>query len=453
MRMTIRQKKMAMSNLALALDKCMKKQLDKPAVATHLPAAQVFNQQRRDLMKLHTNNVMAIEVLHSYLMQLKAIVEVFPVSKGGLDVDFQWHNSFEDADFAKQASVAFEEAAVFFNMGAVLTTLASLSTRGTADGLKVSHGYFRNAVAIYSHLRRTLAPMLVKPLTNDLCPEGLDLCHATCVAQAQECFYERACMLSSNLALRAKIAAGSATCYKTMLRCSKPAGTLSKQLHPTWRIFASFGVCIYQASSCYEMGASMYPIAPADDLEAEVTCPDDSKVGEALGYLQSAQRHLDAAKKELKAFDKYVKDPELHKKAVDLEELLSRHLRITTSDNQVVYFQKVPEEAALPEIESKVVVKEPSIEEVLAELVPADKPFARPFQALIDACSEANLVRGSSGGMAAAPEPAAAVKGGKGVDDALLSQMVDMGFDSKKSAAALKKTKNDLNAAVAELTK
>ena len=340
MRMTIRQKKMAMSNLALALDKCMKKQLDKPAVATHLPAAQVFNQQRRDLMKLHTNNVMAIEVLHSYLMQLKAIVEVFPVSKGGLDVDFQWHNSFEDADFAKQASVAFEEAAVFFNMGAVLTTLASLSTRGTADGLKVSHGYFRNAVAIYSHLRRTLAPMLVKPLTNDLCPEGLDLCHATCVAQAQECFYERACMLSSNLALRAKIAAGSATCYKTMLRCSKPAGTLSKQLHPTWRIFASFGVCIYQASSCYEMGASMYPIAPADDLEAEVTCPDDSKVGEALGYLQSAQRHLDAAKKELKAFDKYVKDPELHKKAVDLEELLSRHLRITTSDNQVVYFQK-----------------------------------------------------------------------------------------------------------------
>ena len=59
----------------------------------------------------------------------------------------------------------------------------------------------------------------------------------------------------------------------------------------------------------------------------------------------------------------FVTDPDLEKKLASVTSLVTYHLRISSKENDTVYFQKVPDDKTLPDLllEMKEVVKEPPI--------------------------------------------------------------------------------------------
>jgi hypothetical protein len=75
----------------------------------------------------------------------------------------------------------------------------------------------------------------------------------------------------------------------------------------------------------------------------------------------------ETAKSELAKFQKFVKDPDLERKLGLLDKQVDYHLRVMKRENDTVYFQRVPPPTSLSDLllESKDVVKEPPIEDVL----------------------------------------------------------------------------------------
>merc|ERR1719326_1611336 len=100
-----------------------------------------------------------------------------------MEVTFAWHDSFSGKDVTTQKCLAFEQAALHFNIAAMLTALAADQSRNELEGLKRSFQYFTQAASIYSHIQGGLSAQLLKPISADLTVEGLTLCHATCAAQ------------------------------------------------------------------------------------------------------------------------------------------------------------------------------------------------------------------------------------------------------------------------------
>ena len=285
-----------------------KKKVPKEKLKELQPAIALFAQQRNDLARVQTNNIRACDLLHKYMDQVRAVMEAFGVGSGGLPIEFPWHDSFQAKDVTTQKCEAFEEASVLFNIAAMLTALAADQSRNEAEGLKMSFQYFIQAASIYSHIQGGLSAQLLKPISADLTVEGLTLCHATCAAQAQECFYERSVKSGASDGLLSKLAAGCVQGYKRM---ASAAGSkvISSSLHATWGLFAKFNVAYYTAEMELRSAMHLHKI-PAEGTEIdtlaepEVVPEERLKVGDAVGRLRKAQASEAVARKELAKFKK-----------------------------------------------------------------------------------------------------------------------------------------------------
>jgi hypothetical protein len=147
-----------------------------------------------------------------------------------LQIEFVWHDSFHGSDKTAQKCLALEESAILFNIASMLTALAADQGRGDEDGLKLSYNYFVQAAAVLSHIQSTLSAQLLLPITADLTTPGITLSHSTCVAQAQECFYERAVKMKTSPKLLYKLAAGALFYYKKMVSSAKAPASASRSL-------------------------------------------------------------------------------------------------------------------------------------------------------------------------------------------------------------------------------
>ena len=372
MRMTIRPKTPQPLDIATLIEQYLKKKgVPKSKREELRPAVALFAQQRQDLSRVQTNNPRACDVLHKYLEQVTAVGEAFQIGQGGMEVSFVWNDSFDPKEKTTQTCLAFERAALHFNIAAMLTALAADQSRNDLEGLKLSFQYFTQAAAIFSHIQSSMSAELLKPISADLSVEGLALCHATCVAQAQECFYERSVKSGASPGLLAKIAAGVVQCYKRMASAAA-APQISSALHATWGIFARFNVALYTGEMEFQMAAHLHKIPPegaeVDPLaDPEVVDEANLKLGDSVARLNKAQDASATAKKELDKFQKFVKDPDLERKLGLLNKGIGYHLRVTKAENDTVYFQRVPEPGSLSDLllEMKEVVKEPPIEDVL----------------------------------------------------------------------------------------
>jgi hypothetical protein len=409
MRMTIRPKKpkLESTDIGHLIEQYLKKNSVPKSKREELrPAIALFAQQRQDLSRVQTNNIRACDLLHKYLEQVTAVGEAFQIGRGGMEVTFAWHDSFSGKDVTTQKCLAFEQAALHFNLAAMLTALAADQSRNELEGLKRSFQYFTQAAAIFSFISAGLSAELLKPISADLSVEGLQLCHSTCAAQAQECFYERSVKGGASPGLLAKIAAGVVQGYKRMASASA-APQISDALHDTWGIFARFNVALYTGEMEYRMASHLHKI-PAEGAEvdplADVEVVDEAhlKLGDSVARLTKARNASAIARKELDKFLRFVKDPDLERKLGQLNKDVDYHLRVTTAENDTVYFQKVPEAASLPDLllDMKEVVKEPPIEDVL-------RPFSNHDAMPPGLLSLIELGRAASTPDVAVPPPAA----------------------------------------------
>ena len=87
---------------------------------------------------------------------------------------------------------AYEKCCTLFNVGALLSQIACSQNLGADDGLKTAAKYFQQAAGIYSHLKDTVYPQLQTLPTADMSVDCLGALSAIMVAQAQDCFYQKA---------------------------------------------------------------------------------------------------------------------------------------------------------------------------------------------------------------------------------------------------------------------
>ena len=165
MRMTIRPKKPGALDIGAKIESYLKKMKVPRSTLDELrPAIALFAQQRSDLARVQTNNIRACDLLHKYMQQVLALGEAFQIGRGGLDIDFVWHDSFSAKDVTTQKCLALEEASLLFNIAAMLTALAADQSRNELEGLKLSFQYFTQAAAIFSHISGGISAELLKPM-------------------------------------------------------------------------------------------------------------------------------------------------------------------------------------------------------------------------------------------------------------------------------------------------
>lgn len=87
---------------------------------------------------------------------------------------------------------AYEKCCILFNIGSLVSQIACSQNSGTDDGLKTAAKYFQQSSGIYSHLKEIAYPQINTLPTPDLSVDCLSALSAIMLAQAQDCFYQKA---------------------------------------------------------------------------------------------------------------------------------------------------------------------------------------------------------------------------------------------------------------------
>lgn len=160
----------------------------------------------------------AVRAMFAYYHCLSALELPFgeDESHGLLRVRFEWTSAYAAAKRTKAYTPQLEQVAVLFNAACALSAQAckqsdAIQGTGTAEEWKSQCHTFRAAAGVFQHIRSEF--YLREPVTEDLSAPGLDALTALMIAQAQECFLEQAANQGLSLAVRAKIASGTAQCY------------------------------------------------------------------------------------------------------------------------------------------------------------------------------------------------------------------------------------------------
>ncbi len=89
-------------------------------------------------------------------------------------------------------SGAYEKYCTLFNIGSLLSQIACSQDFTSDSGLKTAAKYFQQASGIYAYLKDIVYPQLGMLPTPDFSVDCLAALSALLVAQAQDCFYQKA---------------------------------------------------------------------------------------------------------------------------------------------------------------------------------------------------------------------------------------------------------------------
>ena len=240
-----------------------------------------FPKRNSDLVSIDESlfrTVEAEETIREYLVQFHHLSS--KISEKDLEVIFTW-------DKIKTKSWDFEKNAMLFNLGASIARKGADQDLDSIDGLKIAFNAFERASGVFSH----------PDLTNQY-PEVKNL-KWLMLAQAQECFYLKACKESKAESILARISHQAGLFYsRSELEVEKSA------------YFASLAQ-IYQASIDHQ----------------------NSQFGNEICRLEWVVKNL----------------PKNHKK---LQKETAEKLKVCQKENSLIYHLEVPDFEALAPIHS-----------------------------------------------------------------------------------------------------
>jgi programmed cell death 6-interacting protein len=152
---------------------------------------QLIDQMRTDAINVQEPHISGIKRLAGYAAQLRWIGGKFPIDLG---VDFPWYPAlgFNTSQPVLQNNLRFELANIVFNLAALYSQLAFATNRTTSDGLKTASGYGSAAAGVLSFLRTENIPDMRSTPPEDMDNMTLESLEQLCLAQAQECFWQKA---------------------------------------------------------------------------------------------------------------------------------------------------------------------------------------------------------------------------------------------------------------------
>ncbi|KAJ9095781.1 hypothetical protein QFC20_006576 [Naganishia adeliensis] len=250
------------------------------------------------------------------------------------------------------SSLTYERAAVLYNLASIYASLRAAENRAEIEGIKRALAYMQNAAGVFSYIRTELLPTLereqssvsmatAKPTSmgQDMTPSFLGALEKFCLAEAQECFWQRAVLEKYKNGLIAKLAIQVSGFYEAALTTAAEGPTPTAHYFPaSWTSHVTVKRYHFEAAAQYRLSM--------DDLEK-------GRYGEEIARLQLAEtmakKALDAVKPGLGGA--------VTSDLKSLQGILASSLKRAVRDNDLVYVQPIPPATQLPRISPVAMVK------------------------------------------------------------------------------------------------
>lgn len=236
-------------------------------------------------------------------------------------MDFTWYPAlgYNTERPLSQNNLKFELANVLYNLAALYSQLAISSNRGTTEGLRAACNYFCLSAGVLSYIKSEVIPELRSTPPEDMDDATLESLEKLMLAQAQECFWQKAVMDGYKDASIAKLAAKVSDLYG---ECGD-WGVKSEAISSEW---------IHHAT------AKHHHFAAAAQYRQACDCLEKRKYGEEVARLRDSISCVSEALKEARYLNKIVLG-DLN----GLKNRVSEDLRRAEKDNDLIYLSKPSE--------------------------------------------------------------------------------------------------------------
>ncbi|MCJ1249608.1 bck1-like resistance to osmotic shock [Trapelia coarctata] len=294
-----------------------------------------LNRLRQDMRGAGKDSAAGRDLLYRYYGQLELLDLRFPVDENHIKISFTWFDAFTHKP-TSQYSLAYEKASIIFNISAVLSCHAAHQNRSEDSGLKFAYHSFQASAGMFNYINENFlhAPSV------DLSRDTVKTLIAIMLAQGQEVFLEKQIADGKKVGLLAKLASQAASLY------AQAVDGVAENV--TKAIFERVWLLVTQFKASYMASLSQFYQAMADD--------DANSHGAAISRLQVAEAHAKDATRIASSFPSSVPPTSnlSNETGSNLGELVKRHLAIVqekyiscVKDNDFIYHQSVPAEAAL----------------------------------------------------------------------------------------------------------
>lgn len=216
-------------------------------------------------------------------------------------------------------NLKYELLNILYNLAALYSQLAVSSNRSNTDGLKGAASYFSQAAGVLDHMKTAVLPELrMTSPPEDMDEPTLEALQQLCLAQSQECFWQKAVMDGYKDASIAKLAARVSDLYNL----AGEAAMKSEAVSSAW---------------IHHMSAKHHHFAAAAQYRAACDCLEKRKYGEEIARLMDAVACVNEGLKEARG-------TYLSKAVVEdlngLKKRVEEDLKRAERDNDVIYLSK-----------------------------------------------------------------------------------------------------------------
>ena len=317
---------------------------------------QLVDGMREEAISVQEPHISGIRRLTAYSAQLRWIGGKFPIDIG---LDFPWYPAlgFNAATPVLQNNIRFELANILYNLAALYSQLAFSTNRNSSDGLKTASQYSSAAAGVLAFLKTEIIPDMRSTPPEDMDEVTLESLEQLCLAQAQECFWQKAVKDKMKDATIARLAAKVSDFYSVAADWAIKSDAISTE----W---------------IHHFDAKHHHFAAAAQYRQSLDCLEKRKYGEEVARLRDSLACVNEALKESKWVNRTVLGD-----MNGLKNKVMEDLKRAEKDNDVIYLQPVPPKSELKTLDraNMVAAKPPKEVQDGISMLGEGLPFGRPL--------------------------------------------------------------------------
>ncbi|MCJ1286703.1 bck1-like resistance to osmotic shock [Xylographa opegraphella] len=295
-----------------------------------------LNRLRQDMRGAGKDSAAGRDLLYRYYGQLELLDLRFPVDENHIKISFTWFDAFTHKP-TSQYSLAYEKASIIFNISAVLACHAAIQNRADVKGVKIAYHSFQASAGMFTYINENFlhAPSI------DLSRETVKTLISIMLAQAQEVLVEKQIEEGKPAIMVAKLASQAAFLYSQAVEGITATNVSEVVFERVWMLVTQYKSSqlaslsqYYQAVSDAE--ANSHGSAIARLMKAEALARDASRVASSIPSSIAPTSNLpsDTAS---------VLTDQVKRHISSTQEKLASFIK----DNDFIYHQSIPNEAAL----------------------------------------------------------------------------------------------------------
>ncbi|MCJ1380144.1 bck1-like resistance to osmotic shock [Xylographa soralifera] len=295
-----------------------------------------LNRLRQDMRGAGKDSAAGRDLLYRYYGQLELLDLRFPVDENHIKISFTWFDAFTHKP-TSQYSLAYEKASIIFNISAVLACHAAIQNRADIKGVKIAYHSFQASAGMFTYINENF---LHAPST-DLTRETVKSLISIMLAQGQEVLVEKQIAEGKPATMLAKLASQAAFLYAQAVEGITASNVSEVVFERVWMLVTQYKSSHMASLSQYyqaitDAEANSHGSAIARLMKAETLAKDASRVASSLPSSIAPTSNLpsDAA---------LILTDQVKRHISSVQEKLASFIK----DNDFIYHQSIPNEAAL----------------------------------------------------------------------------------------------------------